>query len=140
MTADEYKKQYQENQNRYYIANKQAEIDNIISSINVYNVWYEKLESYINRIEEYRVELYDNRNHAETDVTTSSTYDAWIGKKKSDWWSMLGDFVLTDFVTYAESIDNLQIELRAKLSEIGGKITSLWDEIEVIKGLINQRK
>ncbi len=139
MTAEEYKKEYDENQNRYYISNMQAEISRIESTIAVYNVWRDTLETYINKIKEIVQDLYDNRNHAETDVTTSDTYDDWVGNKKDNWWSQLGDFVITEFVTYAKSLDTLIEDLELAKTELENKIWNLWGEISNINSLISQR-
>ncbi len=139
MTAEEYKKEYDKNQNRYYISNMQAEISRIESTIDVYNVWRDTLETYINKIKEIVQDLYDNRNHAETDVTTSDTYDDWVGNKKDNWWSQLGDFVITEFVTYAKSLDALIEDLELAKTELENKIWNLWGEISNINSLISQR-
>lgn len=139
MTAEEYKKEYEKNQNRYYISNLQAEISSIKSTIDVYNVWRDTLETYISKIEDIVQSLYDNRNHAQTDVTTSDTYDEWIGNKKDNWWSQLGDFVITEFVTYAQSLDTLIEDLGLAKTELENKILNLWGEISNINSLISQR-
>lgn len=139
MTAEEYKKEYDKNQNRYYISNLQAEISSIKSTIDVYNVWRDTLETYISKIEDIVQSLYDNRNHAQTDVTTSDTYDEWVGNKKDNWWSQLGDFVITEFVTYAQSLDTLIEDLGLAKTELENKILNLWGEISNINSLISQR-
>lgn len=139
MTAEEYKKEYDKNQNRYYISNMQAEISRIESTIAVYNVWRDTLETYISKIEDIVQSLYDNRNHAQTDVTTSDTYDEWVGNKKDNWWSQLGDFVITEFVTYAQSLDTLIQDLGLAKTELENKILNLWGEISNINSLISQR-
>lgn len=140
MTADEYKKQYQqqqqENQNRYYIAQKQSEIENLKRSIEINNTWYDKLSQNITQIQSWLQSIRDERYQAESDAIYNGLYDEWVAKQKDKWGGQLNDFATTEVGNYITAVEGVITDIEAKKTEIENSNIAMWNQIEILNDQI----
>lgn len=140
MTADEYKKQYQqqqqENQNRYYIAQKQSEIENLKRSIEINNTWYDKLSQTITQIQSWLQSIRDERYQAESDAIYNGLYDEWVAKQKDKWGGQLNDFATTEVGNYITAVEGVITDIEAKKTEIENSNIAMWNQIEILNDQI----
>ena len=141
MTAEEYKKQYeqkqQENQNRYYIAQKEAQIEDLRRSISINNTWYDKLEQVKNKLSGYITEIDLNRAQPSRDVMNSGPYDDWDARKKNSFGDMLSDIALNEIVNYLNALIVMETDINSKMTELENKNIDMWNQIESLTSQIN---
>lgn len=144
MTADEYKKQYeqqqQENQNRYYIAQKESQIEDLRRSIAVNNTWYDKLEQVRNNLLEYINATEEGRTQPGAEVVSSGNYDDWDAKKKTSFGDMMTTLCDVDIVNYLNSLRSVFDEINSKMTELKNKNSEIERQIDNLIYQINNLK
>ncbi len=144
MTADEYKKQYeqqqQENQNRYYIAQKQNEIESLKRTIEINNTWYDKLEQVKNKLSEYITEIDLNRSQPARDILDGDSYAEWEGNEKTVFGNKLMEISDAEIVSYLNSLIAMETDINSKMTELENKNIDMWNQIETLNKQINSLK
>lgn len=140
MTADEYKKQYEQNQNKYYISQKESQIEDIRRTISINNTWYDKLEQVRKKLLEYINDAEANRTQPGIEVVTSGNYDDWDAKKKNSFGDMMTVLCDTDVVNYLNSLRGVFDDINSKMTELKNKNSELEGQISILIGQINNLK
>lgn len=140
MTADEYKKQYEQNQNRYYITQKQSEIENLRRSIEINNTWHDKLTATVTKIQSWLQSIRDERYQAENDVLYNGLYDEWIANKKDKWGSQISGFVTTEVGNYITAVEGVVTDIETKKVDIENANIEMWSRIELLNDQIESLK